>query len=130
MGKLAFINFTKSNLINKFPLIFDKELIVIELVGNIKPSKNLVKIVKYYHDHGYKIALTKYDLAIHWDVLFPYINIVKVNIEEINTKRLKPVVNRMKAFNISIIAERVETRNQQQTLVEVGFNYFQDYFYH
>lgn len=30
----------------------------------------------------------------------------------------------MKAFNISIIAERVETRNQQQTLVEVGFNYF------
>ena len=29
MGKLAFINFTKSNLIHKFPLMFDKELIVI-----------------------------------------------------------------------------------------------------
>ncbi|PKI16231.1 EAL and HDOD domain-containing protein [Colwellia sp. 12G3] len=130
MGKLAFINFTESNLIHKFPLMFDKELIVIELVGNIKPSKNLVKIVKYYHEQGYKIALTEYDLAIHWDVLFPYINIVKVNIEEINTKRLKPAVTRMKAFNISIIAEHVETKNQQQTLAEVGFNYFQGYFYH
>ncbi|MFQ3277610.1 MAG: EAL and modified HD-GYP domain-containing signal transduction protein [Colwellia sp.] len=44
MGKLAFINFIKSNLINKFLLMFNKELIVIELVDNIKPSKNLVKI--------------------------------------------------------------------------------------
>ncbi|PKG80738.1 hypothetical protein CXF85_21735 [Colwellia sp. 75C3] len=130
MGKLAFINFTESNLIHKFPLMFDKELIVIELVGHKKPSTNLVKIVKYYHEHGYKIALTEYDLASHWDVLFPYIVIVKVNIEEINTKRLKPAVIRMRAFNIRIIAERVETRNQQQTLAEVGFNYFQGYFYH
>jgi EAL and modified HD-GYP domain-containing signal transduction protein len=130
MGKLAFINFTESNLIHKFPLMFDKNLIIIELVGHKKPSQNLVKIVKYYHEHGYKIALTEYDLASHWDVLFPYIDIVKVNIEEINTKRLIPSVSRMKPFNIHLIAERVETKNQQQTLAEVGFNYFQGYFYH
>ncbi len=130
MGKLAFINFTESNLIHKFPLMFDKELIVIELVGHQRPSSNLVKIVKYYHEHGYKIALSEYDLAAHWDVLFPYIDMVKVNIGIINTKRLKHAVIRMKAFNIRIIAERVETRNQQQTLAEVGFNYFQGYFYH
>ncbi|KGJ93931.1 EAL and HDOD domain-containing protein [Colwellia psychrerythraea] len=130
MGKLAFINFTENNLIHKFPLMFDKNLIVIELVGNKQPSTNLVKIVKYYHEHGYKIALTEYDLALHWDVLFPYIDIVKVNIEKINTKRLSPAVVRMKTFDISIVAERVETRNQQQTLAEVGFNYFQGYFYH
>jgi EAL and modified HD-GYP domain-containing signal transduction protein len=130
MGKLAFINFTESNLIHKFPLMFDKNLIVIELVGHKKPSNNLVKIVKYYHDYGYKIALTEYNLASHWDVLFPYIDIVKVNIEEINTKRLIPSVSRMKQFNIRVIAERVETRNQQQTLAEVGFSYFQGYFYH
>jgi len=36
----------------------------------------------------------------------------------------------MKPFNIAIAAEKVETRNQQQTLAEVGFNYFQGYFYH
>ena len=130
MGKLAFINFTESNLRHKFPLMFNKDLIVIELVGNKNPSANLVKIVKYYHEHGYKIALKEYDLAIHWDVLFPYINIVKINIEKINTKRLSPAVARMKSFDIRILAERVETRNQQQTLAEVGFNYFQGYFYH
>jgi len=130
MGKLAFINFTENCLIHKFPLMFDKNSIVIELVGQEKPTKKLLKIIKFYHEKGYKIALTEYDLAPHWDLLFPYIDIVKVNIEKINTKRLIPAVSRMRPFNVAIAAERVETRNQQQTLAEVGFDYFQGYFYH
>jgi len=130
MGKLAFINFTENCLIHKFPLMFDKETIVIELVGQEKPTKKLLKIIKFYFENGYKIALTEYDLAPHWDVLFPYISMVKVDIEKINTKRILPAVARMKPHNVEIAAERVETRNQQQTLAEVGFNYFQGYFYH
>jgi len=130
MGKLAFINFTENCLIHKFPLMFDKDSIVIELVGQEKPTKKLLKIIKFYHEKGYKVALTEYDLAPHWDQLFPYIDIVKVDIEKINTKRLIPAVSRMKPFNVAIAAEKVETRNQQQTLAEVGFNYFQGYFYH
>jgi EAL and modified HD-GYP domain-containing signal transduction protein len=130
MGKLSFINFTENCLIHKFPLMFDKDSIVIELVGQEKPTKKLLKILKFYHDEGYMIALTQYDLALHWDVLFPYIDIVKVDIEKINTKRLIPAVTRMRDFNIAIAAEKVETRNQQQTLAEVGFDYFQGYFYH
>ena len=38
MGKLAFINFTENCLIHKFPLMFDKDSIVIELVGADKPT--------------------------------------------------------------------------------------------
>ncbi|AAZ26661.1 MULTISPECIES: EAL and HDOD domain-containing protein [Colwellia] len=130
MGKLAFINFTENSLIHKFPLMFDKDTIVIELVGHEKPTKKLLKIIKFYYHKGYKIALTEYDLAPHWDVLFPYIDIVKVDIGKINTKRLLPAVTRMKLFNVAIAAEKVETKHQKQTLVEVGFNYFQGYFYH
>lgn len=130
MGKLAFINFTENCLIHKFPLMFDKNAIVIELVGQEKPTKKLLKIIKFYHENGYKVALTEYDLSPHWDLLFPYIDMVKVDIEKINTKRLIPAVARMKPFNVAIAAEKVETKNQKQTLAEVGFNYFQGYFYH
>lgn len=130
MGKLSFINFTENCLIHKFPLMFDKDSIVIELVGAEKPTKKLLKIIKFYHEQGYMVALTEYDLAPHWDVLFPYIDIVKVDIEKINTKRIIPAVARMRPFNVAIAAEKVETRNQQQTLAEVGFDYFQGYFYH
>ncbi len=130
MGKLAFINFTENCLIHKFPLMFDKNTIVIELVGQEKPTKKLLTIIKFYYEKGYKIALTEYDLALHWDVLFPYIDMVKVDIEKVNPKRLIAVVARMKPFNVAIAAEKVETKHQKQTLTEVGFNYFQGYFYH
>jgi len=130
MGKLAFINFTEHCLINKYPLMFDKDSIVIELVGQKEPTTRLLKIIKYYHEKGYKIALTEYDVNDHWDVLLPYLAMVKVDIEKINPKRLHPIKAKTKALNVKLVAEKVETKYQLQSLAEIGFNYFQGYFYH
>ena len=127
LGKTAFINFTEKCLINKYPLMFDKKSIVIELVGHASPTERLLKIVKFYCEQGYKIALTEYDLDPKWDALFPYLSVIKVNIEEINPKRLQPVVSRIKPFDIKLAAEKVETNFQLQSLAEVGFNYYQGF---
>ena len=130
MGKLAFINFTEKCLVNKYPLMFNKDSIVIELVGQKAPTNRLLKIVKYYCEKGYTIALTEYDLQEHWDILFPYIKLIKVDMEKTNAKRLPPLVKRLKPFGIKLVAERVETKFQLQSLAEVGFNYYQGFFYH
>lgn len=130
LGKLSFINFTEKCLINKYPLFFDRKSIVIELVGHTAPTERLLKIVKYYFEKGYRIALTEYDLDEKWDALFPYISIIKVDIEQNNPKRLQSIVKRIKPFNIKLAAEKVETRFQLQSLAEVGFNFYQGYFYH
>jgi EAL and modified HD-GYP domain-containing signal transduction protein len=130
MGKTAFINFTEHCLVNKYPLMFDKNAIVIELVGHPKMTERLRKIVKYYFDNGYKIALTEYDVTDQWDAIFPYLSIIKVDIEKINPKRLLPLVKKIRDFDIKLVAEKVETRYQLQGLAEVGFNYFQGFFYH
>lgn len=130
MDKLSFINFTENCLVHKYPLVFDKEAIIIELVDHKLPTQRLVKIIKYYYDQGYKVALTEYDLAEHWDILFPYLSIIKVDIEKINVKRLPKIINKLKLHGIKLIAEKVETKYQQQSLVEVGFDYFQGFFFH
>jgi len=130
LGKLAFINFTEKCLINKYPLMFDTESIVIELVGHTSPTQRLVKIMKYYREKGYRIALTEYDAEPRWDALFPYISMIKVDVSQINPKRLQPVAHRIIKFNIKLVAEKVETNFQLQSLAEVGFNFYQGYFYH
>jgi len=48
MNKVAYINFTENCLIHKYPLVFDKDTIIIELVGQPTPSQRLLKIIKYY----------------------------------------------------------------------------------
>lgn len=130
LGKLAFLNFTEKCLINKYPLMFDKASIVIELVGHQSATERLLKIVKYYHDKGYQVALSEYDLDAKWDVLFPYISMIKIDTEVTNAKRIRPIVDRIKPFNIKLIAEKVETNYQLQSLAEVGFDYYQGFFYH
>ena len=130
MHKLAFINFTEKCLINKYPLMFDPKNIVIELVGHSQTSERLLKIAKYYQDKGYKIALTEYDLDEKWDAIFPYISLIKVDIEKVNPKRLKQVVPKLKPYNIQLVAEKVETGFQLQSLTEIGFDYYQGFFYH
>ncbi|WP_076420038.1 HDOD domain-containing protein [Colwellia sp. UCD-KL20] len=130
LGKPAYINFTEKSLINKYPLMFDKSSIVIELVGHDKVTERLVKIIKYYFDKGYKIALTEYNLSDEWDVLFPYLYLLKVNLEKVNPKQLPAVVKRLRPFNVKISAERVESRFQYLSLIEVGFDYYQGFFYH
>ena len=130
MGKLAFINFTEQCLINKFPLLFDPQSVVIELVGHTSTTSRLTKIMKFYHDKGYKLALTEYDTDPQWDDLFPFLAYIKVDIDKINPKRLFTVTNRLKPFEIELIAEKVESNNQLLSLAEVGFNFYQGYFYH
>lgn len=130
LGKPAFINFTEHYLLNKFPLMFDKDSIVIELVSHQFPSERLKKIIKFYHDKGYKIALSEYDLAAHWDVLLPYLSMIKVDVKKINVKRLKPLIEKIRPYDVALAAEKVETRYQLQSLAEVGFNFFQGFFYH
>lgn len=130
MGKLAFINFTEQCLINQFPLMFDPKSIVIELMGHSTTTERLVKIVKFYHAKGYKIALTEYDLTEQWNQIFPFITYLKVDIDKINPKRLHALYSEYKQHGIQLIAEKVETKHQLQSLIEVGFSYYQGFFYH
>jgi len=130
LGKPAYINFTEKSLINKYPLMFDPSSIVIELVGHEKVTNRLLQIINYYFEKGYQIALTEYDLDEQWDALFPYIAFLKVNLDKINPKQLPAVTKRLKSFDVKIVAERVETRFQYLSLVEVGFDHYQGFFYH
>lgn len=129
LGKPAYINFTEKSLINKYPLMFDPSTIVIELVGHKCITTRLLKIINYYFEKGYQIALTEYNLDEQWDALFPYIAFLKVNLDNINPKQLPAVVKRLKPFDVKIVAERVESRFQYLSLVEVGFDQYQGFFY-
>ncbi|MFT6919169.1 MAG: EAL and modified HD-GYP domain-containing signal transduction protein [Cognaticolwellia sp.] len=42
--------------------MFNKDSIVTELVGQKSANDRLLTIVKYFHDQGYKVALTEYVL--------------------------------------------------------------------
>ncbi|RTE85769.1 MULTISPECIES: EAL and HDOD domain-containing protein [Gammaproteobacteria] len=129
MGKTAFINFHTNTLLHKFPGFLQSESVYIEVLETVDVSRGLVKACKKASDLGYKIALDDHDFNDRWDELLPFVSLIKVDIQQ---QPLITLPARMKPFrehNVPMLAERVETEEEYQRCCELGFEYFQGYFF-
>ncbi len=131
-GKLAFINFDEFTLLQNSPLLFNPKDIVIEIIETINISDELVFNVSQLYKKGYKIALDDYDFSSKWDIFFPYISIIKVDVEQVSYRQIEGLKNRLLSVEskIKIVAERIETNEQFQQFKTIDIDYYQGYFFH
>ncbi len=128
-GKIAFINFHSDTLLYRFPTSLNPQNVVIEVVETVELTQQLVKACQHIHKLGYKVALDDHDFDPKWDVLFPHVDIVKVDISDCDVETIANNIGRLKAQKVKMVAERVETIEQFEQCVDLGFDYFQGYFF-
>ncbi|AEP28690.1 EAL and HDOD domain-containing protein [Brumicola nitratireducens] len=129
-NKPAFINFHKDTLLYRFPSTLDPMNVVIEIVETVEVNDELVQACKHIRDLGYQLALDDYDFAPRWDIFLPFVDYIKVEVEEIE-KQGAAAVAKIQAFNaqgIKVIAEKVETHEQFERFKAMGVKLFQGYF--
>jgi len=126
----AFINFTLETLEKKFPTLIPKEDLVVEILETERPGKRLLAEVKELHGLGYSIALDDYIHEAVWRHFYPYIDIIKVDFLDTTLDQIKEICGAVKDFpHIKLLAEKVETTEQYQLAIDLGFSYFQGYFF-
>jgi len=132
LQKKAFINFDEKDILEKLPLMLDKDTIVIELLVSISVTPEILEEVSALHEIGYTLALDDYDFSLKWEALLPFISIIKVDRENISLEKIAQLTNNQFVIdrNIKIVVERVETNEQFQALKQIGIDYFQGYFFH
>lgn len=128
-GKPAFINFHEDTLLYRFPTSLDPLNVVIEVVETVNISQKLIDACKHIRELGYKIALDDYDFDPKWDVLLPYVQIIKVDISQADLETIEANIGRFKKQQFKLIAERVETEEEFNTFMDLGFDYFQGYYF-
>lgn len=128
-GALAFINFHTDTLLHRFPTSLDPKNVVIEITETVDVSDELVDACQQIKAQGYRLALDDYDLEEKWQQLLPLISIVKFDITTVTDEQIRETVPVLKAHNIELVAERVETREQFHYYRQLGFDYFQGYFF-
>ncbi len=129
-NKPAFINFTQNTLIQGFPEILSNDEVVIEILETVKPGKKLLSICKDLHKKGYIIALDHYQHQRVWIHFYPYINILKIDIQQTNLEEIKIIFKEIKAYpHIKLLAEKVETLDDYKQMKQLGFEYFQGFFF-
>ncbi len=129
LGKVAFINFHTNTLLDKFPSFLQKENVYIEILETVDITDNLVNACRKSYELGYKIALDDHDFDEKWQLLLPYISLIKVDIQQQPLATLPERLKHFKAQNIALLAERVETQEDFETCLELGFDFFQGYLF-
>ncbi len=129
-NKLAFINFNKDTIIARTPLLVDPESLVIEILESVEPDDELLEAVIELKENGYTVALDDYIHHPGWAAFHPYIDIIKFDLRAMEQDELAQVVNELKAqTHITLLAEKVESQEEYTRCVELGFDYFQGYFF-
>ncbi|GEK14425.1 diguanylate cyclase [Aliivibrio fischeri] len=127
----SFINFPQESLISLVPTAFPKKKIVIEVLETCTPNDELFSAIKHLHRMGYVIALDDFSLEPEWDRFLPYSHIVKLDIMQLGLERACAYVKQRKRQGCKrhYLAERVETNEEFQQALDVGFHFFQGYFF-
>ncbi len=126
---IGFINLTRSFLLSDDPIPFTQEKIVLEVLEDIEIDQPLLDAVKKLVYQGYVLAL---DDFIYNEKLAPLVKmakIIKVDILDVDAEELTKHVNELKRYPVRLLAEKIETREQFNLCMQLGFELFQGYYF-
>jgi len=129
-NKPAYINFTLETLQKGYPLLLGKEQVVVEILETIQPGKRLLALVKDLKERGYTLALDDYIHQPVWRHFYPYIDMIKIDFLTTDKESIEAVIEAIEPHpHIKLLAEKVETYEKYQLALEMGFSYFQGFFF-
>ena len=129
-GKPGFINFTRNLLVEQFPLLLPKELLVVELLEDIEPDDDLIEACKALQKAGYTLAL---DDFVFSDELLPLVEMAKIIKFDFLISTPEEISHYLSQLpenpDRTLLAEKVETQAQFEMALDMGFELFQGYFF-
>ena len=129
-NKPAFINFTLDTLSKGYAGMLTNEEVVIEILETVKPGKKLLALCKDLYEKGYTLALDDYEHQGVWAHFYPYVKIIKIDLQATGVDEIKQIKQAIEKFpHIQLLAEKVETHEEYNQALELGFEYFQGFFF-
>jgi c-di-GMP-related signal transduction protein len=127
--KLAFINLTRDFILQDYSRVFPANRVVMEVLEDIPVDAELIAAVRRLSTQGYTIAL---DDFIYHDDLQPLVeiaDIIKVDVLALDRMAVQEHVVLLRQYDVKLLAEKVETQDDFKYYRDLGFDYFQGYFF-
>ena len=125
----AFVNFSRGLLLAGYGETLPVESVVIELLETIDGDSDVVEACKKLRRNGYLVALDDFVYRPALDPLLALADIVKIRFRDQDPAEQAAHVRRLAPHKPSLLAEAVETQEEYRRAVELGFTYFQGYFF-
>ncbi|WP_163099231.1 EAL and HDOD domain-containing protein [Peribacillus alkalitolerans] len=127
--KKCFVNFTENLILDDLPTYFNKDIIVVELLEDIKPTPKVLEACARLKSLGYTIALDDFVLREENAALLEYADIIKIDFLNTDLRKVEEILKAIDHREIKLLAEKVENREDYEQALSFGFHLFQGYFF-
>jgi c-di-GMP-related signal transduction protein len=128
-GYRAFINCTRTHLTSGVLRMLPKDLVVLEILEDVPADEEILTECRKLKGEGYTIAVDDIVSARERTELIDLADIIKVDFLLANEQQQKEIAHRFARSGVQLLAEKVETHEQFQAAVKMGYTLFQGYFF-
>lgn len=129
-GKRALINFSQQGLLERMPSLLPPNDIIIEVLEDVEPSDAVYEACRELFHQGYRMALDDFLYHKNWDRFINFTRLIKFDIQRTPFAEIAPLLPQLrKRKGLKLLAEKVETRQEFKQAMDLGFDFFQGYFF-
>lgn len=128
-GKLAFINMEVPMLMSSFSSLLPKENVVIEILETVQVTDETLERLQELKQEGYRFALDDYHYHPDSEPFLPLADFVKLDVLAHTPEELARLVKAVRRYPVKLVAEKVETLEQFKHCRDLGFDFFQGYYF-
>jgi c-di-GMP-related signal transduction protein len=125
----AFVNCTREVLLKDMITLLPPHQTVAEILETVEPEDRVVAACKRLKAAGYLIALDDFAPDDPRVPLCPFADIIKVDIRATTLEERVGMMRRFGSATCKMLAEKLETQQEFHQARDMGFTYFQGYFF-
>ena len=127
--KLAFLNMTRNFIVDGHWRNLPRDRVVLEVLEHVKPEEDVLAALRDAKAAGYTLALDDVVYSPELDPFLALVDIVKVEIPALDRAQLKEHAKILSRPGVKLLAEKVETHAEFEMLREIGYDWFQGFFF-
>lgn len=128
-GKKILMNIDEVTLHNDLIFSLPSNIVNFEILETITPSEENINRIKDLKKRGFKIILDDFVLSKKTKDFLPLSNLIKIDIQGSSWSKIKKEVFIYKKLGKKILAEKVESDDEFKKCKELGFDFYQGYFF-
>ena len=125
----AFLNVDKEVQMSDMFAFLPRERTVLEIVRSVEPDDAVIGRMTELASHGFRFAAEASAHGASLARLLPVIDFVKMDLRELPVVTLLSLAPRLRTTGKRLVAEKVETHTEYRTCLDIGFDYFQGYYF-
>lgn len=127
--KKAFVNLNRDLLESGFMHLFPSEQVVAEILEDVPPEPDVIEACRRLKKAGFVLALDDFCKLEGYEPLADLADIIKVDFMETDAKQQQRLIDQFSGRNVQLLAEKVETHEVFTRAHDMGYAYFQGYFF-